>query len=65
MTDWTEPDRSEERWSQPWEEWRERDSWFLEDFPTPMFGMAFQEWLWSDFSGEDFYAPRARWVSDR
>lgn len=71
MTDWTEPDRSEERWSQPWEEapfgfwaWLVGDGW--EDSVGPEFMMAADEMWINDMTPYlDNYAPRARWVSDR
>lgn len=66
MIDWTEPDTSEERWMQPWEEgafdavewpeeWAGPEYWFAKD----------HTWIHEMTIYSDFYAPRARWVSDR
>lgn len=66
MTDWTEPDRSEERWlpSPEWgafdmvewpEEWAGPEYWFAKDCV----------WIHEMTIYPDGYAPRARFVSDR
>ena len=70
MTDWTEPDRSEERWLQPWEDGEFTSSSDCLWGEGPEFWMAMDEVLgWFDLDGghftTDFFTPRARWVSDR
>lgn len=64
---WTEPDRSEERWLQPWEEqYGQAFAPFWVHFAGPMWQMAARaEWEMDFFGEHDFFTPRARWVSDR
>lgn len=60
MTNWTEPDHADEEWVQPWEEIG--GTGWPRDLAGPEYWLAPGNEGWYV---HDFYAPRARFVSDR